>query len=136
MKQILLASGDVGAARAIHEALERAGYAVQYADSVDAAWGAMSNALPDLLILDANLPEDGGWAMLERFHTVHGWRRLPIVFAVNQAEQADVFRGWKLGVATYLSMNRPVDEKLTGELLAKLKRIFKSIEEERNAEQR
>jgi chemotaxis family two-component system response regulator Rcp1 len=66
--------------------------------------GRFSGAtLPDLIVLDLNMPRKDGRAVLAEVRANADWRRLPIVvFSTSQSEQ-DILCSYELGANCYVS---------------------------------
>ena len=100
----------------IKEELTGAGYrAVRMADSAAAARQAISGELPELVILDINLPDGDGFSL---FREIRGRSDIPILFL--SARDADSDRLFRLGAEDY--MTTPV---LRQELLLRISGILR-----------
>ncbi|HEU5058774.1 MAG TPA: response regulator, partial [Kofleriaceae bacterium] len=105
--------------RAVREAmsllLERAGYQVDLADSGLAAWRLLGRAHYDALVTDLEMPEMGGFELIERVRGDALLSELPVVIISSRASDAARARAADLGVVVVLA--KPVDP---GRLLAAL----------------
>jgi two-component system response regulator len=63
--------------------------------------------LPDLVLLDLNLPKLGGLEVLSRIRADESTRRLPVVILTSSTEDADILDGYGFGANTYVV--KPVD---------------------------
>jgi len=82
-------------------ALRQASYLVVEAASGEEALQQLERELPDLMILDVNLPGIDGFEVLRRART--GGRRLPILMLTVRGEEEDLVRGLDLGADDYLT---------------------------------
>ena len=80
--------------------LARAGYAVREARDGRAALEALDEALPDLVVLDLNLPEIDG---LEVARTLRGRADTPIIMLTSRREESERILGLELGADDYVT---------------------------------
>ena len=101
----------------IKEELTGAGYrAVRMADSAAAARQAISGELPELVILDINLPDGDGFSL---FREIRGRSDIPILFLSARDADSDRLFGLGLGADDY--MTKPF---LMQELLLRVQHIL------------
>jgi DNA-binding response OmpR family regulator len=102
-------------------ALERDGYRVDlYADG-QAAWERFQRELPDLVVLDINMPRMDGLELCRKIRTVT--EVLPIIFLTSRDEEIDRVLGLELGGDDYL-----VKPFAMRELLARIKVLFRRLQ--------
>ena len=65
--------------------------------------------LPQVVLLDLNLPRIDGMQVLERIRANPRTRLLPVVILTSSTEQRDLVNGYKLGANSYIK--KPVDFK-------------------------
>jgi DNA-binding response OmpR family regulator len=82
-------------------ALRQASYLVVEAASGEEALTLLERELPDLMILDVNLPGIDGFEVLRRART--NGRHLPILMLTVRGEEEDLVRGLDLGADDYLT---------------------------------
>jgi CheY-like chemotaxis protein len=66
-----------------------------------------SEPLPDVIILDLNLPKGNGLELLEKFKTYSQWKDIPVIVATSSDSPIDRARAAKLGAARYFQ--KPLD---------------------------
>jgi two-component system alkaline phosphatase synthesis response regulator PhoP len=59
--------------------------------------------LPDLILLNVNLPRRDGWQVAEELRTDRETREIPVVFLTARSELKDVARGLELGAVDYIT---------------------------------
>ncbi len=58
--------------------------------------------LPDLILLDLNLPGTSGFEVLRRVKATDGLRRLPVIILTSSTEEGDRAMGYDSGANSYL----------------------------------
>jgi two-component system response regulator len=66
-----------------------------------------ASALPQLVLLDLNLPKIGGLDVLRAVRADPRTKRLPIVILTSSDEERDLLAGYELGANSYV--RKPVD---------------------------
>jgi len=79
------------------------------------------NLVPDLIILDLNLPGMNGFELCRRFRTEEVTRRTPIIVLTARTEEGDKVRGLDLGADDYMTKPFSVRE-LVARVRAALRR--------------
>jgi two-component system, OmpR family, alkaline phosphatase synthesis response regulator PhoP len=78
-------------------------------------------ALPDLIVLDLNLPGMSGFELCRRFRTEEVTRRTPVIILTARSEEGDKVRGLELGADDYMTKPFSVRE-LVARVRAALRR--------------
>ncbi|MDR3414885.1 MAG: response regulator [Nevskia sp.] len=81
--------------------------ALEYLFGRAPADGAYLKALPQLILLDLNLPKIDGLDVLKRIRADDRTRLLPVVILTSSVEEQDRMRGYLLGANSYV--RKPVD---------------------------
>jgi two-component system, response regulator len=63
--------------------------------------------LPQIILLDLNLPKIGGLDVLRRIRETNSMRLLPVVILTSSKEEQDLITGYSLGANSYI--RKPVD---------------------------
>lgn len=103
--RVLLVDDDAATGMLYEAILKRAGFDAQHASDADAARAAMQARLPDLLLLDLNLPGEGGLSLASSIRDASG-ALLPIVFL--SGEEGDEARVQALRVGGDDFLGKPV----------------------------
>jgi DNA-binding response OmpR family regulator len=104
-------------------ALRQAGYLVVEAASGEAALELLERELPDLMILDVNLPGIDGFEVLRRARERRA--TLPILMLTVRGEEEDLVRGLDLGADDYLT--KPFSPRT---LLARVRALLRRASQE------
>lgn len=102
--------------------LTMAGFSVTPAASGNDALRILAEGeLPDLVLLDVQMPDLDGWETLGRIRRDPRTASLPVVMCTVKGLPEDTLRGWSLGCDGYIG--KPFDiNGLVGELRAVLRR--------------
>ncbi|MGB4073880.1 putative bifunctional diguanylate cyclase/phosphodiesterase [Pseudomonas sp.] len=82
--------------------LEYPGYALQCATSAQHAEELLAAALPELILLDLELPDISGLALLERLRQGYSPQQLPIILLGGPERSADITQALTRGANDYL----------------------------------
>ncbi len=125
-KHILLVDDDALMRRSLAYNLEQAGYHASTAASAEDALAMVRNNLPDLVLLDINLPGMDGLDALRRFKEQAG---LPVIFLTARRRNLDEVVGLELGADDYIT--KPFDMDV---LLAHIKAVLRrAVETDKTA---
>jgi DNA-binding response OmpR family regulator len=105
VRRVLVVEDEAPLRRVIRRNLERRGVAVDEACTAAEALAAMRLHLPDLLLLDINLPDRTGWDLLRELHSVGLTPRTAVVSAVRVAPE----RLREFAVDAYLPKPFPIE---------------------------
>ena len=109
--------------------LSMAGFTVDAASSGSEALRLLAAGdLPDIVVLDVQMPDLDGWETLSRLRSDPRTASLPVVLCTVKGLPEDTLRGWTLGCDGYLG--KPFD--ITG-LVEELQRVLARDDAERAA---
>jgi two-component system OmpR family response regulator len=108
MMRVLLIEDDATLGRALQEFLSGRGYAVDWLAEGHRALLAIKNYTYDLVVLDLNLPDMDGLAVLKAFR-LEG-RHIPVLVLTARDALADRVAGLDAGADDYLSKPFELDE--------------------------
>jgi CheY-like chemotaxis protein len=89
--------------------LEGAGFAIAEAESGAMALDLLSQDLPDIILLDVQMPDMDGWETLRAIRDDPATSNLPVVLWTVKGRPEDMVRGWELGCDGYLP--KPFDAR-------------------------
>ena len=109
--------------------LSMAGFTVTAASSGSEALRLLAQGdLPDIVLLDVQMPDVDGWETLSRLRDDPRTARLPVVLCTVKGLPEDTLRGWSLGCDGYLG--KPFD--ISG-LVDELRGVLRRNDQERVA---
>jgi two-component system response regulator ResD len=106
--------------------LEGQGFEISEAESGRAALALLAGSLPDLVLLDVQMPEMDGWETLEAIRDNPATSDLAVVLWTVKGRPEDMIRGWELGCDGYLP--KPFDAR---QLEDEIRRVTSQTEDER-----
>jgi two-component system response regulator len=92
--------------------------AIDYLRGTGAYAGRDPDHLPQVVLLDLNLPAIDGLEVLRRIRADERFRRLPIVILTSSNEDSDKLAGYGLGANSYV--RKPVDFRQFSEAVTRL----------------
>ena len=124
--RVLVVEDDPDMGFLLQRNFEREGYCVQLAESLAAAYLCFDRHVPDLLILDVNLPDGTGFQLLDHLRKRNVMA--PAVFLTARTDEADRLMGFAVGGDDYVT--KPFS---MAELLARLAALCRRAKQ-RNVE--
>ena len=116
---ILVVEDERSIADAVVTRLDAEGFRTLRAEDGPSAVDVALDELPDLVVLDLNLP---GFDGLEVCRRVHAVRRVPVVMLTARSDETDLLVGLGLGADDYLTKPFSMKE-LTARIRAVLRRV-------------
>jgi len=92
------------------------GINVTIAENAEQTYNAIRRKIPDLILLDINLPEISGFQICERLKANAETSLIPVIFLTAKVSTDDIVRGFNLGAVDYIT--KPFN---TVELLSRVK---------------
>ena len=81
--------------------------ALDYLFAAGSYLGRDPKVMPDVVLLDLNLPKVDGLGVLQRMRANSRTRRLPVVVLTSSNEETDILRSYDLGANSFVQ--KPVD---------------------------
>jgi len=81
--------------------------ALDYLFAAGSYLGRDPKVMPDVVLLDLNLPKVDGLGVLHRMRSDSRTRRLPVVVLTSSNEESDIIRSYDLGANSFVQ--KPVD---------------------------
>jgi signal transduction histidine kinase len=98
--------------RLLSEMLSKQGYSVRSALSGSAAFMAIDKKLPDLILLDINMPNLDGYAVCQTLKANPSTHDIPILFLSAFSEAVDKVKAFQVGGVDYVTKPFQVEEVL------------------------
>lgn len=108
MKKILVVDDERDICQLLKDELSMEGYQVYTAVNGAKALQSISK-MPDLILLDINMPEMDGYSVCEK---IRNYISCPILFLTARTEEADCIRGFRVGADDYITKPFHIDELL------------------------
>jgi DNA-binding response OmpR family regulator len=103
VKRIVVVDDEPGVGVAIRDLLATDGYAVEAPGDARTALPELIRAVPDLVILDVNMPGMSGWELCAILRRQSSTRGVPILFLTGRQELKDRITAMQLGGSDYLA---------------------------------
>jgi DNA-binding response OmpR family regulator len=103
MRRIVVVDDEPGVGVAIRDLLATDGYAVEAPGDARTALPELIRAVPDLVILDVNMPGMSGWELCAILRRQSSTRGVPILFLTGRQELKDRITAMQLGGSDYLA---------------------------------
>ncbi len=98
--------------RLLSTTLTKQGYKVRRAKNGSMALMGARNDLPDLILLDINMPDLSGYQVCEQLKADQATRSIPIIFLSAQDDIEDKIKAFNLGGADFIGKPFQVEEVL------------------------
>jgi len=103
VRSIVIVEDDEDIADSIRYNLEREGFRLRVAKSGEEALALILDRLPNLVILDLNLPQMNGFELCRRLRAETTTARVPILMLTARGDEADKVLGLNLGADDYIT---------------------------------
>jgi len=120
-KRILLVDDEPSILLSLEFLMEQEGYDVQTATDGDEALQAVSEKLPDLILLDIMMPKRDGFEVCQTIRANPEWKETKIILLTAKGREVDQEKGLALGADDYVT--KPF---ATQELVKKVKMVLES----------
>jgi len=103
MAKILLADDEENILKLAGSMLEEDGHTVVFAGNGFDALEKAKAELPDLIVLDRNMPGLDGLEVLSSLKDLKGLNRVPVIFLTARDTEREKFEGLKTGAVDYVT---------------------------------
>jgi len=100
--EVLVVEDTPSSLKLLSDLLTGAGYTVRQAPNGELALWTVETALPDLILLDINMPEMDGFEVCRRLKARPETASVPVMFLSAQSDIEDVLSGLALGAVDYV----------------------------------
>ena len=102
MVEVLVVEDAADIRLLVRAVLTRFGCQVLEAASAAEALAVLESAVPDVVLLDVQMPDADGWSVLETIRRDPHIATVPVVLCTVKGHPSDRVRGWQLGCDGYL----------------------------------
>lgn len=99
---ILIVDDNPVVVKLIEELLKRAGYRIKMVSSGDEALAALADIVPDLILLDVDMPGKSGLTICQTIKKDPRTSDIPVLFVTARAEREDIIGGFAAGGQDYI----------------------------------
>ena len=117
--KILLVDDDPHLREMIRLTLEGKGYTVREGQDGSEVAALVREWLPDLIVLDGNMPNMDGFEALKQLRTNRATAKVPVIMLTMRSHQVDMLTGYRFGAQEYLT--KPV---VVEQLLVSVRRLL------------
>jgi len=103
VRSIIIIEDDEDIADSIRYNLEREGFRIRIAPTGEDALNLILDRLPNLILLDLNLPHMSGFELCRRLRAEASTARLPILMLTARTDEADKVLGLNMGADDYIT---------------------------------
>ena len=101
-RTVLMIEDDLAVAKMVRRLLAQDGIEiVHFADGAE-AMDCVRTAVPDLVLLDINLPGKSGWEILKTLRTLASYNPVPIMIVTGERGEDNVVKAYQLGANDYI----------------------------------
>lgn len=109
-KRILVVEDDFDISNMLRIYFSGQGYDVEVAPKGEEALSSANQSLPNLIVLDINLPDMSGYDVCRTLRTTKRTSHVPIIFLTQKDERSDKIIGLELGADDYITKPFDIEE--------------------------
>lgn len=131
--RILVVDDNPHARELLRAALMAEGYTVTLAEGGEEALAKVAEEVPELILLDINMPGLNGYEVCSRLKGTEATRLIPIIFLTSMSDLEDRLRGIEVGADDFLTKPfRKVELLARAKSLLRVKRLNDRLENAEN----
>ncbi len=131
--RILVVDDNPQARELLRAALMAEGYTVTLAEGGEEALAKVAEEVPELILLDINMPGLNGYEVCSRLKGTEATRLIPIIFLTSMSDLEDKLRGIEVGADDFLTKPfRKVELLARAKSLLRVKRLNDRLENAEN----
>jgi DNA-binding response OmpR family regulator len=101
--QVVIADDDPAIGALLTATLRRTGAECRLARNGAETLALLREVVPDVVILDVNMPGMDGFEVLANMHADHRTERIPVVLLTARQQETDVLKGFSCGASDYIT---------------------------------
>lgn len=109
-KRILVVEDDFDISNMLRIYFSGQGYEVEVAPKGEEALASVNKKMPNLIVLDINLPDMSGYDVCRTLRTTKRTSHVPIIFLTQKDERSDKIIGLELGADDYITKPFDIEE--------------------------
>ncbi len=122
-KKVMIVDDDIELLRVLPSMLQPWGFKLTTLDDPRQFWDVIQSVLPDVLVLDIEMPHFSGIELCKMLRTYSYWRKIPILFLTVHTDRSMQDLVFASGADDFI--NKPiVGKKLAERIINRLERIF------------
>lgn len=102
LKNILIVDSETNIAASLSFLLGHAGFSVTCACDYEEAMAAVNDTRPDLVLMDAVLPDRSGYDLCQALLALPGFRHLPVMMLTTQGLEVEREKALSLGAVDFI----------------------------------
>jgi two-component system, OmpR family, alkaline phosphatase synthesis response regulator PhoP len=102
-QSILVADDEPSILLSLQFLLQKAGFEVRLAHNGEEVIQAVEQSTPDLLLLDAMMPQRDGYDVCQTIRADPRWTKLPIIMLTAKSRDVERQKGMALGATDYVT---------------------------------
>lgn len=106
---VLMIEDDLALAEMVRKVLAKDRIEVIHLADGAEALESVPTAVPDLVLLDLNLPGRSGWEVLEKMRSMNSYDHVPIVIVTGESGEGNEVRGFQRGANDYVEKPFSID---------------------------
>jgi DNA-binding response OmpR family regulator len=110
MKRVVVVDDEPAVGAAVRDLLVPEGFQVDTPTDPQTALPELLRAVPDLVILDVNMPGMSGWELCALLRRQSATREIPVLFLTGRKEVRDRITAMQVGGSDYLAKPFGADE--------------------------
>lgn len=129
-RRLLIVDDDEAIRDLLSELLASLGTEIAQAASAGEAFASIAETTPDLILLDRNLPDGEGYAVIEQMRGTPRSRLVPIMVITGEASQGEKLRALREGASAFIGKPFDFEEIVTRvQALLRLKSVTDNLED-------
>ena len=102
-RQVLIADDEQSIAMSLEYLMEEAGHTVRIARDGDEALAMIEELVPDLVLLDINMPRRNGYEVCEAIRANPLWRHVTVIMLTARGRSIEREKGLAVGADDYIT---------------------------------
>jgi DNA-binding response OmpR family regulator len=118
-RSVLVVDDEPNIVLSIKFLMKQQGYEVRTASNGEEALQALTEMVPDLILLDVMMPKPDGYEVCQRIRATAKWKDIPVIMLTAKGREVEREKGFAMGADDYIT--KPF---ATQELVAKVQAIL------------